>query len=156
MRGSLAARQQLRDSIDQEIATRRKIHQSRIARFKTARSSLLAMSAPAPATPLVLLAHGDSWFDYPLSGNSLTLSDTDIMAQLRAMGNISPIIINMSHHGDATTDEMSLPKQQRLIETLEDPDNWLTGKPDAILFSGGGNDIVGDQFCIFLDYAVPG
>src|SRR5581483_4319260 len=68
----------------------------------------------------------------------------------------SPIIINMSHHGDATTDEMSLPKQQRLIETLEDPDNWLTGKPDAILFSGGGNDIVGDQFCIFLDYAVPG
>jgi hypothetical protein len=29
------------------------------------------------------------------------------------------------------------------------------GKPDAILFSGGGNDIVGDKFCIFVDYAIP-
>src|ERR1700722_9223857 len=52
---------------------------------------------------------------------------------------------------------MSLPKQERMIEALQDPDNWLGGgQPDAILFSGGGDDIAGDQFCIYLDYARPG
>jgi len=44
-----------------------------------------------------------------------------------------------------------------MIEALQDPDNWMaSGKPDAILFSGGGDDIAGDQFCIFLDFALPG
>ena len=52
---------------------------------------------------------------------------------------------------------MSLPKQQRLLASLNDPADWgITGKPDAILFSGGGDDIAGDQFCIYLDYAAQG
>ena len=101
-----------------------------------------------------MLAHGDSWFDYPLWGNGLPATQTDVIAQLESMGNINPLIQNVSHHGDATTDEMSLPKQQRMIESLHDSANWgASGKPDAILFSGGGNDIAGNQFCIFLDYA---
>jgi len=113
--------------------------------------------APAPPSPLVMLAHGDSWFDYPLDGNGLSLSNTDVVAQLESMGEINPVILNVSHYGDATTAEMSLPKQERLIQSLQDPANWLTtGKPDAMLFSGGGNDIAGDQFCIFLDYATAG
>jgi len=48
---------------------------------------------------------------------------------------------------------MSWPKQERMIQSLQDNANWLAeGKPDAILFSGGGDDIAGNQFCIFLDY----
>ena len=46
-----------------------------------------------------------------------------------------------------------------MIEALKNPKNWLTGKPDAILFSGGGNDIAGDPFCIYLNYKdsrIPG
>jgi hypothetical protein len=51
-------------------------------------------------------------------------------------------------------DEMSLPKQQRMVQLLEDSSNWLgQGKPDAILFSAGGDDIAGDKLCIFLDDA---
>ena len=115
---------------------------------------MMAAGVSPPKEPLVLLAHGDSWFDYPLSGNSLPIDNTDIIAQLKTMGNVHPLAANVSHYGDATTDEMSLPKQQRMIAELKDPANWLqSGKPDAILFSGGGNDIVGDQFCIYLDYA---
>jgi hypothetical protein len=73
------------------------------------------------------------------------------------MGRTNPVILNISHYGDAATDEMSLPKQERMISSLQDPANWMeSGKPDAILFSGGGNDVVGDQFCIYLDYALPG
>jgi hypothetical protein len=47
---------------------------------------------------------------------------------------------------------MSLPKQERISTALRDKANWLSGKPDAILVSAGGNDIAGDQFCIFLDF----
>ncbi len=117
----------------------------------------LATAGAAPTAPLVMLAHGDSWFDYPLDGNGVSLGDTDVIAQLRSLGNINPVILNLSHHGDASTDELSWPKQQRMIDALQDPANWMeSGRPDAILFSGGGNDIAGDQFCIFLNYATPG
>ena len=156
MRKSIALRQALRESIKSEIADRTRIHQSKIAALKSARR-FLAAAAPAPSDPLVMLAHGDSWFDYPLDGNSLSLGSTDVIAQLESMGNINPVIQNVSHYGDATTEEMSWPKQERMIQSLQDPANWLNGKgPDAILFSGGGNDIAGNQFCIFLDYATPG
>lgn len=157
IRKSLLLRQQLRDAIKSEIADRTKVHQARIATLKVARARPLTTAGVAPISPLVLLSHGDSWFDYPLNGNGLSLDNTDIIAQLQTMGDTAPQILNVSHYGDATTEEMSWPKQERMIEALRDPDNWLSqGKPDAILFSGGGNDIAGNQFCIFLDYANTG
>jgi hypothetical protein len=153
----MALHQQMRDSIKSELAERTQAHHARIAAFKTNRAQMAAAGAAPPANPLVLLAHGDSWFDYPLNGNDVTLGTTDVIAQLETMGAVHPLIQNISHFGDATTEEMSLPKQQRLIESLQDKDNWLDGiGPDAILFSGGGNDIAGNQFCIFLNDAAPG
>ncbi|MGD0366558.1 MAG: hypothetical protein ABSA94_03815 [Acidobacteriaceae bacterium] len=165
MRQSIALRQQLRDAINSEIADRTKQHQAKIAAIKaTAHTATMsaapggiAAAGPAPATPLVMLAHGDSWFDYPLDGNGLSLTgDTDIIAQLQKMGNPNPAIQNVSHFGDATSEEMSVPKQERMIQSIQDPANWLNQGPDAILFSGGGDDIAGNQFCIFLDYAGGG
>ena len=151
MNQSIELRQQLRDSINQDIADRTKMHQDTIAGLRSAGS-------PSGLGPLVMLAHGDSWFDYPLTGNGLPMVNTDVIAQLGSMGVTNPVILNLSHHGDATSDEMSLPKQQRMIDSLRDPSNWMDhGKPDAILFSGGGNDIAGNQFCIFLDHSdTPG
>jgi hypothetical protein len=134
----------LRDSIKDEISTRIVAHQREVAAIR----AKLRRGAQAP---LMLLAHGDSWFNYPLTGNGLPLGDTDIIAHLGSMGSPPPKILNISHYGDATTDEMGLIKQQRLIEALQNEKNWLNGKPDAILFSGGGNDIAGDQFCIYLN-----
>src|ERR1700674_2869422 len=152
----LALHQQLRESMSQEIADRTRIHQGKIAGLKTAVATRLAAGAPPPSAPLVMLAHGDSWFDYPLAGNSPSISHTDITVQLESMGTVNPHILNISQWGDAATAEMSRPKQQLMITALQDPGNWIShGQPDAILFSGGGNDIAGDQFCIFLDYAAP-
>jgi len=156
MRKSILLRQQLSESIKAEIAERTQAHQAKVAALKTARARPRAVGAAPPAAPLVMLAHGDSWFDYPLDGNGLALSDTDVIAQLQSLGNINPAIHNISHYGDATTEEMAWPKQERLIQSLQDPANWVGGLPDAILFSGGGNDIAGDQFAIFLDYAASG
>jgi hypothetical protein len=153
---TLALCQELRESMSLAIADRTKKHQAKIASLKTAFQTRLATSGPPPSTPLVMLAHGDSWFDYPLDGNCPSLFSTDITVQLQSMGNVNPHILNISQWGDATTAEMSLPKQQRMIMALQDSANWIGDKPDAILFSGGGDDIAGDQFCIFLDYAGAG
>jgi hypothetical protein len=154
MRRSVLLQQRWRESVEQEIAERVRVHQQRVARLKSAR----ARAAAAAAAPLVMLAHGDSWFDYPLAGNNLSFEDTDVIAQLRTMGNPNPIILNLSHYGDSSSTEMSWPKQQRIIDALREPANWIDGKPDAILFSGGGDDIAGDQFCIYLNTApaIPG
>src|SRR5438874_9160571 len=151
----IVPQQELRAAMDDEIAARTRAHQQKLCRYKTAVATRKALRAAAPPEPLVMLAHGDSWFDYPLDGNGLSLRNTDIVMQLMTMGNVNPDILNISQWGDAATAEMSWPKQQRMINALQDPANWLaSGKPDAILFSGGGNDIAGDQFCIFVDYAV--
>ncbi|TPQ32977.1 SGNH/GDSL hydrolase family protein [Bradyrhizobium guangdongense] len=144
--------EQTRRRIDEDIAKRVLIHKANIARLTAARASAKSLNVQVINRPLVMLAVGDSWFDYPLTGNGLPLVDTDVIAQLRRIGAMPPTILNLAHHGDAAVDEMSLPKQERMIAALTDPSNWIDGKPDAILFSAGGNDIAGDQFCIFLDF----
>jgi hypothetical protein len=157
MRSSVNSQQQMQQTIRDDILARTVAHQAQVRRLSVADANLRALAVPPTPKPLVMLANGDSWFDYPLDGNVISLNNTDIVEQLKHMGVINPLILSVAHHGDATTDEMSLPKQQRMIEALRDPYNWLgSQKPDAILFSGGGNDIAGDQFCIYLDYCTPG
>lgn len=157
MRESMILRMQMRNSIRQELTQRTESHQQAVRRMHIGIAALNAAGAAPATSPLVMLAHGDSWFDYPLSGNGLSFHNTDIVSHLMSLGTMNPMILNVSHFGDATTEEMSWPKQQRMIDALQDPRNWMSsGKPDAILFSGGGDDIAGNQFCIFLDYAIPG
>ena len=141
-----------REQIDKDIQQRIDIHKANIARLAAARVSAEALNVAVANRPLIMLAIGDSWFDYPLTGNGLPLVDTDVIAQLRRIGGMPPTILNLAHHGFASTDELSLPKQEKIIEVILDKSNWLNGKPDAILISAGGNDIAGERFCIFLDF----
>jgi hypothetical protein len=143
---------QLQKAKRDEIARRVEAHRSKIAREK---ARMTRAGAVVP-NRLAMLAHGDSWFDYPLSGNTPILGKTDIVEHLQNMGRPDPFILNLSQWGDATTAEMSWPKQQDIIDQLKNSSNWINGKPDAILISGGGNDVAGDQFCIFLDDAPAG
>jgi hypothetical protein len=123
----------------------------RVADHQQAIASALANGVLyQPNSPLVLLSDGDSWFDYPLNGFPPLIATTDIIAQLPALCNPKPFILNLSHYGDATTTELGLTRVQKVINALTNPCN---GPFDAILFSGGGNDIVGDPFCIWLNDA---
>jgi hypothetical protein len=101
-----------------------------------------------PRRPLNLLADGDSWFDYPLSGDFPIASD--VIVQLGTLVSPRPFILNLAHHGDATTQMLGVTKRNRLLAALQDPKN---GAFDGILFSGGGNDLVGDQFRLWLSDA---
>jgi hypothetical protein len=93
----------------------------------------------APATNLNILSDGDSWFSYPLS--------MDVIDFVRQDGNPTPVVLNLAVAGDPTTATLGVSKRQLIINTLSDPQH---GNFDALLFSGGGDDVAGDQFCLWV------
>jgi hypothetical protein len=117
---------------------------------------------PVPTVALDFLAIGDSWFEYPLYNEIPTpFQNNAIVAQsqLGSLGNPPPQILNQALHGQATTAILSYENQEKMISVLQDADQWLnhqTGLPDGILVSGGGDDLVGDQLAIYLDYGGSG
>jgi hypothetical protein len=90
----------------------------------------------------VLVAEGDSWFDYPW---------TDILRLLEDEHGYE--VESVAHYGD-TVEEMAysggqLEKFSRLLEK-QLRRNQI---PKAILLSGGGNDLAGTEFGLLLDHA---
>lgn len=100
---------------------------------------LLERSAPREG---VLIAEGDSWFDYPRR---------DVVAALRREHSFE--VRSVAHYGDrvedmAYTDEQFVAFSEELENALRD------GKQvRAVLLSGGGNDIAGDEFAMLLNHA---
>jgi hypothetical protein len=128
--------------IQQDLNARIAAHQREVTLTQARR----AAQAGAPS-PLILIGDGDSWFDYPLPN---PLQPTDVLQALKATGEPAPVILKLAHYSDATTTLLGVTKRNRLIDALRDPAN---GPIDALLFSGGGNDVVGDQFRFWLNDA---
>ena len=139
--GAPIALQSHRAAIEAEL-------QQRIAAHQRLMLSQGLVASRDPNRPLNLLADGDSWFDYPLSG-ALPIA-SDVIVKLDGLISPRPTILNLAHHGDATTELLGVTKRARLLNALQEPKN---GTFDAILFSGGGNDLVGDQFRLWLNDA---
>jgi len=101
------------------------------------------------ATPtLRILAEGDSWFDYPSPGGSI-INHLDTLLKKKAA------ILNLAHAGDELQQMLSLAQRQE-IELRLKQGHQRKIPFDALLFSGGGNDIVGDQFVSWLRPFTPG
>jgi hypothetical protein len=147
-------------NIEQQIAAeheRRTLeHQAKIKRFKLSKRNLEADALAAIVNPVTCLAMGDSWFDYPLNDYGIISSNQDILAQLQNIGNPPPVILSHAVHGQSMAATMGLSNQGTYVSDLADENNWINGKPDAILISGGGDDIAGDPLIIYLDYAGRG
>jgi hypothetical protein len=136
--------QDFRNTVATDLAARATNYRTAIATAK------LAGTLAGPNPPLNLLADGDSWFDYPLDG-LIPGVNTDIIAQLPGLCAQPPNILNLAHHGDATTTEVGLSRTQQILNAIATVPPG--GQFDAILFSGGGNDVAGDQFNIWLNDA---
>jgi len=101
-----------------------------------------AALAAAGGTSGVLVAEGDSWFDYPW---------TDVLRLLEDEHGYD--VESVAHKGDRV-EEMAysggqLEEFSRRLEKL-----LRNGKiPKAILLSGGGNDIAGAEFGMLLNHA---
>jgi len=93
----------------------------------------------------VLVAEGDSWFDYPLH---------DVLSELEDLHGYD--VESVAHKGDPV-EEMAYSDGQlddfaRLVEKV-----FARGTPlKAVLLSGGGDDIAGDEFGMLLDHARSG
>jgi len=105
--------------------------------------------APAARVKLtsagVLIAEGDSWFDYPLH---------DVLKDLEDLYGYD--VESVAHKGD-TVEDMAYSDAQLEDFTRRLEKVLRTGvKPRAVLVSGGGNDITGDQFAMLLNHAASG
>ena len=89
-----------------------------------------------------VIAFGDSWFDY----NWILGTRGGLIDHLEAVSGLE--IENFAHAGDPTLATMGLKKSQQLEKVLPGA--------DILLFSGGGDDIAGDQFCIWLNQNTDG
>lgn len=94
------------------------------------------------ATAGILVAEGDSWFDYPLH---------DVLKELDDRHGYD--VESIAHHGDPI-EEMAYGAHQlddfsRRLEKVVRAGNI----PKAILLSGGGNDVAGDEFGMLLNHA---
>ncbi len=107
------------------------------------RGPAAAPVAPAQAgMPLQILAEGDSWFDYgvPTFGGSIIP---------RLEKKIRVPILNLAKGGDEVQNMMSVDQRRTLQKHLEQGCP-AGGKWDVLLFSGGGNDIVGDRMAVWM------
>ncbi|MGB7209135.1 MAG: hypothetical protein WBD27_10790 [Pyrinomonadaceae bacterium] len=90
----------------------------------------------------VLVAEGDSWFDYPMQ-DVLQLLEDDYLYDVESVAHKGDCVEDMAH-SKGQFEEFA----RRLEKLLGE------GKvPRAILLSGGGNDIAGDEFAILLNHA---
>jgi hypothetical protein len=133
-----------RELIEKERSERIAQHKRDVAEHRA-----LLTATPGAAQPLNLFADGDSWFDYPLPPTGRN----DVIRSIGSHGKPQPLILNLAHYGDEARDLLGVKRRQRIIDNLTDVEN---GSFDAILFSGGGNDTVGDQFCLWVQNYVPG
>jgi lysophospholipase L1-like esterase len=90
----------------------------------------------------VLIAEGDSWFDYPLQ-DVLQLLEDDYLFDVESVAHKGDCVEDMAH-SKGQFEEFA----RRLEKLLGD-----AKVPRAILLSGGGNDIAGDEFAILINHA---
>jgi len=105
------------------------------------------VAAPAGSAGL-LVAEGDSWFDYSVLD---TVPRVDIVDDLRELHGWR--VENVAHKGDnlesMAYDDEQLRALVKTLKRLRDRDE----QPDALLLSGGGNDLAGPEFALLLEHA---
>jgi hypothetical protein len=130
-RNNLQALEAARRAMKQLAARGRK---ARIAGYL----EYLKSRPPALTSPPRVIADGDSWFDYP----EILLTGGAVIDHLEDVSGVK--ILNTAHYGDSVQQMIGVEKRQRIEALLKKPGF------DILLFSGGGNDIAGDQFCLWL------
>lgn len=90
-----------------------------------------------------IVAEGDSWFDYPrkyfIAGKPANIID---WVQRWGLGHIN--LLRLASNADEATEMLSGGQRHKLTKILHECSTRSTLRPvDILLFSGGGNDVVG-------------
>lgn len=101
-----------------------------------------APAAKAPPRPLQVFAEGDSWFDYPVP-----FFGGGVIPRLE--GKLGVPILNLAKAGDEVRYMLGVKERKTLITQFTN--GCPAGGPwDAMLFSGGGNDIVDNPMALWI------
>lgn len=138
---------------DETLQRRRAAHARRAAALAAhpapidlkARVTPTAIAAPAASTRTAgfLLALGDSWFDYPFH-DVLTKLDDEHGYNIESAAHRGDPIETMAYTGGQIDDFA------RCLEKITSQG----AMPNAVLISGGGDDIAGSEFGMLLNSAV--
>ena len=104
-----------------------------MARWQPAERNARYIKARGAGLPVVV-SEGDSWFDYPMYRNIIDRIDDKRRFALKRLEFSGDTVAHMIGDGTATSGVQSL----ETVITAEGP--------RFLLFSGGGNDIVGEEF----------
>jgi hypothetical protein len=101
-----------------------------------------AAAADEGFAPLQILAEGDSWFDYPVP-----FFGGGIIPRLQ--DRVGVPILNLAKAGDEVRYMLGVEERAILADQLRQ--GCPNGGPwEVLLFSGGGNDIVGDPMALWV------
>ena len=107
--------------------------------------------AGAPAgQPVQIFAEGDSWFEYPVP-----FFGGGVVPRLQRLLGIP--ILSLAKAGDEVRNMLGVEERKILIQQFRNG-SPAGGPWDALLFSGGGNDIVGNPMALWIrdyDATVP-
>lgn len=115
---------------------------------------MLAMNALTPKT-YRLVTQGDSWFDYPPSWDLIDWLSNSHGHDIDNIG-VAGSTLNDIVYGPVPKNWLGISQSDdvnRLVELIHRIDEK---KPQAVLLSGGGNDIAGPEFFSFLNNALSG
>jgi hypothetical protein len=101
-----------------------------------------ALRLAAGAQPLQIFAEGDSWFDYPVP-----FFGGGVVPRLEGLLGVP--ILSLAKAGDEVRNMLGVEERQILSQQLRDG-SPAGGPWDALLFSGGGNDIVGNPMALWI------
>jgi hypothetical protein len=102
----------------------------------------LVRAGGGPATAGVLVAEGDSWFDYPLN-DVLRLLEDDHAYDVESVAHKGDRVEEMAY-GGGQLEELTRRLEKLLRRGVV---------PKAVLLSGGGNDVAGGEFGMLLNHA---
>lgn len=153
-------RNELNKSIERENARRIAEYKAVMAVMKSrgvkglpvtaAAGPIVAEATAAAGTPLQVFAEGDSWFDYPVP-----FFGGGVIPRLEKRCGIP--ILNLAKAGDEVRNMLGVEERKVIIAQLRNG-SPAGGPWDAFLFSGGGNDIVGNPMALWVqdfDATVP-
>ena len=111
------------------------------AKKKSATSAGPASGGAPPGSRGVLVAEGDSWFDYPFY-DVLQKLDDEFGWDIENVAHRGDSVESMAYDGGQLADFVRA--IQRVVRRGD--------APHAILMSGGGNDVAGESFAMLLNH----
>jgi hypothetical protein len=98
-----------------------------------------------------LVAEGDSWFDFPVGADLIDQLVNRHNYNIKKFATAGDTLENMVYGTDLR--DVHRRRDPQIIEVLE---AVALHKPPVFLFSGGGNDVAGDEFGTYLNHADAG